>query len=226
MAQPNLEKKKKKTVTSGTQRGFTAARWGDQLGPIKPILSLGLFPKKVNTVCHCVPWHHQLRPGIQGAKPPKPQQANHSRDTAGRAARPTETPTGLVGSRPHPGGSWNDSPASAPSRPSGGVGCPCPLLPDLGAPPSWGCSEVLTSRSKPFSRKMDPKVEKSSDLEQQGLWGGDTAGRGEAWGSWGGVTGATLRGEGGWGRSTGPTLRWPPCGHSPWTRGTRKMVPA
>lgn len=34
---------------------------------------------------------------------------------------------------------------------------------------SWGCSEVLTSRSKPFSRKMDPKVEKSSDLAQQGL---------------------------------------------------------
>lgn len=43
---------------------------------------------------------------------------------------------------------------------------------------------------------MDPKVEKSSDLEQQGLWGGDTAGRGEAWRSQGGVTGATLRGEG------------------------------
>lgn len=97
--------------------------------------------------------------------------------------------------------------------------------PQTSEPTFLGCSEVLTSRSKPFSRKMDPKVEKSSDLEQQGLWGGDAAGRGEAWRSRGGVTGAALRGEG-VGRSTGPALRWPPRGHSPWAQGTRKMAPA
>lgn len=32
-----------------------------------------------------------------------------------------------------------------------------------------GNCPTLTSRSKPFSRKMGPKVWKSSDLEQQGL---------------------------------------------------------
>lgn len=48
----------------------------------------------------------------------------------------------------------------------------CRLL-DLAvhAPPTRFCGTCpnLTSRSKPFSRKMGPKVWKSSDLEQQGL---------------------------------------------------------
>lgn len=48
----------------------------------------------------------------------------------------------------------------------------CDLL-DLAAhtPPTRFCGNCqnLTSRSKPFSRKMGPKVWKSSDLEQQGL---------------------------------------------------------
>lgn len=54
------------------------------------------------------------------------------------------------------------------------VGLPtlCDLLdPAAHTPPIRFCGNCrnLTSRSKPFSRKMGPKVWKSSDLEQQGL---------------------------------------------------------
>lgn len=48
----------------------------------------------------------------------------------------------------------------------------CDLLdPAAHTPPTRFCGNCpnLTSRSKPFSRKMGPKVWKSSDLEQQGL---------------------------------------------------------
>lgn len=43
-----------------------------------------------------------------------------------------------------------------------------PHPPGIGLVSCGGCP-ILTSRSKPFSKKMGPKVWKSSDLEQQGL---------------------------------------------------------
>lgn len=94
---------------------------------------------------------------------PKPQ-GQISRVVSGKGVRPRERATSETAQSPvHPNIQCRHPQGASQPR---GVRWTHP--PGLG-PFSCGSRPSLTSRSKPFSRKMGPKVWKSSDLEQQGL---------------------------------------------------------